>query len=52
MFLNVQFLEAVGLIFGMIIGSGIFVLPYAVSVSGIVWGLITAFLAFLVKDYI
>ena len=47
MFLNVQFLEAVGLIFGMIIGSGIFVLPYAVSVSGIVWGLITAFLAFL-----
>ena len=46
MFLNVQFLEAVGLIFGMIIGSGIFVLPYSVSVSGIVWGLITAFLAF------
>ncbi|OGF62654.1 hypothetical protein A2662_03925 [Candidatus Giovannonibacteria bacterium RIFCSPHIGHO2_01_FULL_45_33] len=44
---NKQFLEAVGLIFGMIIGSGIFVLPYAVSVSGAVWGLITAFLAFL-----
>ncbi|MDP2668588.1 MAG: hypothetical protein Q8P07_02025 [bacterium] len=47
MFSNMRFLEAVGLIFGMIIGSGIFALPYAVSVSGAVWGLITAFLAFL-----
>ncbi|MDO8523264.1 MAG: hypothetical protein Q7S12_03225 [bacterium] len=46
MFFSAQFLEATGLILGMIIGSGIFVLPYAINVSGMVWGLITAFLAF------
>ena len=39
--------EAVGIIVGMIIGSGIFALPYAVNVSGIFWAIISAALAFI-----
>lgn len=45
MFLNVQFLEAIGVIGGMIIGSGMFALPYAVNVSGAIWGMVTAVVA-------
>ena len=39
------FWEALGIFWGMIIGSGMFALPYAVSVSGLLASLITAFLA-------
>ncbi len=41
------FLTAIGVIAGMIIGSGVFALPYAVSVSGIWPSFIGAILAFL-----
>ena len=40
------FWEAVGIIIGMIIGSGMFALPYAVVVSGLWWALISALVAF------
>jgi len=44
--LRSPFWEAVGIISGMIIGSGMFVLPYAVSVSGFWGALIGGTLAF------
>jgi amino acid permease len=34
-----QYLEGIGLLLGMIIGAGIFGLPYAIYSSGIFWGL-------------
>src|SRR3989344_8556474 len=40
------FWEGVGIIIGMIIGSGMFALPYAVVVSGLWWALISALVAF------
>jgi amino acid permease len=46
MYKNRSFWEAVGSISAMIIGSGIFALPYAVNVSGIFWGVVSAGLAF------
>jgi len=45
MLFRLQFWEAVGVIGGMIIGSGMFALPYAVNISGIIWGVISAVLA-------
>lgn len=47
MFFNVRFLEAVGVISGMIIGSGMFALPYAVKVSGLFAAAISSLIAFL-----
>ena len=35
-----QYLEGIGLLVGMIIGAGIFGLPYAVYSAGIFWGLL------------
>ena len=40
------FVTAVGVIAGMIIGSGVFALPYAVSRSGLGWSLASALIAF------
>lgn len=40
------FLTAVGVIAGMIIGSGVFALPYAVSRSGLGWSAVSALVAF------
>ncbi len=44
--LKSPFWESVGIIGGMIIGSGMFALPYAVSVSGIWAGVLMGLLAF------
>ncbi len=41
-----RFLKAIGIISGMIIGSGMFALPYAVRVSGFWWGIASACLAY------
>lgn len=41
------FWEAVGMQAGMIIGSGVFALPYAIKVSGTLWGFVSMLLAFL-----
>lgn len=38
-------LKAAGLLVGMIFGAGIFALPFVISKSGIVWGLLHFFLA-------
>lgn len=40
------FLKAFGIIGGMIIGSGMFALPYAVRISGLWWGMGSAFVAY------
>jgi amino acid permease len=42
---NYSFWKAVGIIAGMIIGSGMFVIPYAVHVSGLWWSLASAIVA-------
>lgn len=44
---NRTFLEAVGIISGMIIGSGEFALPYSVVKSGMFWAIISGAAAFL-----
>lgn len=41
-----SFLEAVGIVGGMIIGSGMFALPYAVSVSGVFAAIVSSIGAF------
>lgn len=46
MFRFSPFLTAIGVIAGMIIGSGVFALPYAVSRSGLGWSLLSALIAF------
>lgn len=38
--LNKKFISAVGIIVGMIIGSGVYALPYVVAQSGIMWSLL------------
>jgi len=42
------FWASVGIIAGMIMGSGLFALPYAISVSGIMWSVVLVVPAFLV----
>ncbi len=41
-----SFWKAAGIISGMIIGSGMFVIPYAVQVSGVWWSVLNAVVAF------
>ena len=44
--LNSPFWRSVGIISGLIIGAGLFALPYSVNVSGVLWSLVNLFLAF------
>ncbi len=44
--IKLPFWRAVGIIFSMIVGSGIFTLPYAVHISGIWWSVVFGTLAF------
>ena len=41
-----SFWKSIGIISGMIIGSGIFSFPYAIRISGLWWGSISALIAF------
>lgn len=47
MFFRSQILEAIGIISGLIIGAGMFALPYSVNVSGAGWSILSMIIAFL-----
>ncbi|MBU3925821.1 hypothetical protein KJ763_01480 [Patescibacteria group bacterium] len=46
------YVKGIGMMIGMIFGAGIFALPYVFSQSGIFWGVIHFFIAFLVLIFL